>query len=239
MIETLLPAAASFEMFSDAPESRMFSSEAAIVANAAAQRRREFGTVRYCARQALRKIGVPAVPILPDTNGAPRWPVGVVGSLTHCRGYRAAVVARSPSLRGVGIDAEVHAGLPSAVPDLILRDEERAQLRNMADTYPYWHWDTILFCAKEALFKAWFPITRRWLDFLDVSVTVHPDGTFLAFVHTSLVAGIGPVFAGRWVVGSGLIVAATSVSQCQRETNGRAALSVTHVWHDHLVEAFA
>ena len=239
MIETLLPAAACFEMFSDVPESQMFPSEVAIVANAAAKRRREFSTVRYCARQALRKIGVPAVPILPDTDGAPRWPVGVVGSLTDCRGYRAAVVARSPALRGVGIDAEVDAALPPAVPDLILRDEERAQLQNMTNTYPHWHWDTILFCAKEAVFKAWFPITRSWLDFRDVSVTVRPSGTFLAFVHASLVARIGPVFAGRWVVRGGLIVAATSVSQCQGETTGRAALSVTHVWHDHVVEAFA
>jgi 4'-phosphopantetheinyl transferase EntD len=222
MIETLLPAAACFEMFTDVPEWQMFSSEAAIVANAAAKRRREFCTVRYCGREALRKIGASAAPILPDTDGTPRWPVGVVGSLTHCSGYRAAVVARSSALRGVGIDAEVDVALPPAVPDLVLRDEERAQLRTMAETYPHRHWDTILFCAKEAVFKAWFPITRSWLDFLDVSVTVRPAGTFLAFVHRSLLAGIGPVFAGRWVVGNGVIVAATSVSQRQRETTRRA-----------------
>ena len=76
MIETLVPASACAEMFSDAPESTMFSIEAAAVAGAVAERRREFGTVRYCARKALRQIGVPAVPILPDADGAPRWPVG-------------------------------------------------------------------------------------------------------------------------------------------------------------------
>ena len=49
MIETLAPAAACAEMFSDAPESTMFPIESAAVANAVAERRREFGTVRFCA----------------------------------------------------------------------------------------------------------------------------------------------------------------------------------------------
>src|SRR5918999_6186071 len=101
LIATLVPASASAEMFSDAPESTMFSTEAAAVANAVAERRREFGTVRHCARKALRQLGVPAVPILPDVDRAPRWPVGVVGSMTHCTGYRAAALARSAELCGV------------------------------------------------------------------------------------------------------------------------------------------
>src|SRR5918999_1922097 len=119
MIETLMPASACAEMFSDAPESTMFSIEAAAVEGAVAERRREFGTVRYCAREALLKIGVPAVPVLPDLDGAPQWPVGVVGSMTHCAGYRAAAVARSGRVFGVGIDAESHAAVPEAALDLI------------------------------------------------------------------------------------------------------------------------
>jgi 4'-phosphopantetheinyl transferase EntD len=214
MIETLVPASACTEMFSDAPESTMFSIEAAAVANAVAERRREFGTVRYCARKALLQIGVPAVPLLPDVDGAPRWPVGVVGSMTHCAGYRAAAVARSDELVGVGIDAEPHAALPHEALDLVLRDEERARLRALADGRPDLHWDRIVFCAKEAVYKAWFPLTRRWLDFADVTTTVYPDGTFWArlCVAGSRVAGIDlDVFGGRWLVGRGLVVAATSV----------------------------
>jgi 4'-phosphopantetheinyl transferase EntD len=217
MIETLMPAMVrADEMFSDAPESTMFSIEAAVVANAAAERRREFGTVRYCARNALLQIGVPAVPVLPDVDGAPRWPVGVVGSMTHCEGYRAAAVAPIGPVFGVGIDAEPHAAVPNVALDLILRDEERARLLMLADASPDLHWDRILFCVKEAVYKAWFPLTRRWLEFADVSTTVYPDGTFWArlCVRGSRVAGVDlNVFGGRWVVGRGLVVAATSVSQ--------------------------
>jgi 4'-phosphopantetheinyl transferase EntD len=216
MIETLVPAAACAEMFSDAPESTMFSIEAAAVAGAVAERRREFATVRSCARQALVQIGVPAVPILPDMDRAPRWPVGVVGSMTHCAGYRAAAVARSGELCGVGIDAEPHAAVPDAALDLVLRNEERARLLALADACPDLHWDRILFCAKEAVFKAWFPLTRRWLDFADVSTTVHLDGTFWARLRlrSPRVAGVDmDGFSGRWMVGRGLVLAATSVRQ--------------------------
>ncbi len=213
MIETLLPAAACSEMFSDAPESTMFAIEAAMVASAVAERRREFGTVRHCARRALREIGVPPVPILPDADGAPRWPAGVVGSMTHCTGYRAAVVARSRTLRSVGVDAEPDRALPAEVLDLIVQGEERDQLRALADAYPTRHWGTILFCAKEAIFKAWFPITRHWLDFLDVSVKVHRGGTFWAYLHASSTPGAEVTAIGRWTVGGGFIAAATSVRQ--------------------------
>jgi 4'-phosphopantetheinyl transferase EntD len=213
MIETLIPASASAEMFSDAPESTMFSAEAAAVAGAVAERRREFGTVRHCAREALRQIGVPAAPILPDADRAPRWPVGVVGSMTHCAGYRAAAVARSGDLRALGIDAEPHAALPDEALDLVLRDEERARLRALADASPDRHWDRIVFCAKEAVYKAWFPMTRRWLDFADVSATLNLDGTFVARLRVHDPHAELDSFGGRWMVGRGLVLAAASVSK--------------------------
>jgi 4'-phosphopantetheinyl transferase EntD len=218
MIEALLPALAYAEVFHDVPESTMFSVEVAVVKGAVAERRREFGTVRYCARKAMRKIGVPAVPILPDMDGAPRWPVGLVGSMTHCPGYRAAVVARSQDLCGVGIDAEPHAAVSATALDLILRDAERARLAALASARPDLHWDRILFCAKEAVYKAWFPLTRRWLEFEDVSVTAHLDGSFGARVRVPDARAEGvdlERFNGRWMVERGLIVAATSVSRAR------------------------
>jgi 4'-phosphopantetheinyl transferase EntD len=212
MIEAPVPTVGRAEMFSDVPESTLFPVEAAVVAAAAPQRRLEFAAVRYCARQALRQIGIPAAPILPDADRAPRWPAGVVGSMTHCAGYRAAVVARSDELWGIGIDAEPHGALPAAAADLILRVEERSRLRVLAEADPDLCWDRILFCAKEALFKACFPSTRRWLDFDDVSVTLHPEGTFRGHVVVSdprLASPNGHGLTGRWSVDRGLIATAS------------------------------
>jgi 4'-phosphopantetheinyl transferase EntD len=216
MIEPLIPDAASAEMQADVPEPTMFAGEAACVAGAPAGRRREFATVRCCARHALRRIGVGGVPILPDSERVPRWPAGVVGSMTHCEGYRGAAVARSDELGAIGIDAEPHGPLPDDALELLLRDEERAALATLADAEPTLHWDRIAFCAKEAVFKAWFPLTRRWLDFADVSTTVNPDGTFTAGL---LVRGVRvgdrdlEAFAGRWVVDRGLVATATSIPE--------------------------
>src|SRR5215475_9485627 len=103
MVETLVPESACADVYCDVAESTMFSTEASAIAHAAPGRRREFASVRHCARRALRRIGLPPAPILPDADGVPRWPTGVVGSMTHCEGYRAAVVARSGRVRGIGI----------------------------------------------------------------------------------------------------------------------------------------
>ncbi len=239
MIETLLPTASCSEMFSDAPEWTMFSVEAEIVADAVDERRREFGTVRACARQALREIGVPPVPILPDADGVPHWPAGVVGSMTHCPGYRAAVVARTQAMRSVGIDAEVDAALPAVMHDLIMLDEERAQLDAMAESKPERHWDRILFCAKEAVFKAWFPVTRTWLDYADVSVTLHPDNAFSALVHAYPAAAVGPAFVGRWTASNGIILAVTWIRQSLARAEVNRTFISGHAAAQSSVEAFA
>jgi 4'-phosphopantetheinyl transferase EntD len=63
--------------------------------------------------------------LLPGRSGAPRWPDGVVGSMTHCNGYRATVVAHSGRVRSLGIDAELHAPLPPVLR-VIARPEEAA-----------------------------------------------------------------------------------------------------------------
>ena len=214
-IQALLPASACVEMSGDVCESRLFAVEASSVVNAVAERRREFATVRHCARKALARIGVPGAPIVPDADGAPRWPAGVVGSLTHCEGYRAAAVAPSGGVRGLGIDAEPHDAIDAETLDLIARPDERAQLRALADAQPATHWDRILFCAKEAVYKAWFPLTRRWLDFDDVWVRLRADGTFLARVQVDEPRANGvdlSSFSGRWTVGGGLVLAATVFS---------------------------
>jgi 4'-phosphopantetheinyl transferase EntD len=215
MIERLLPAGVAFaEAFSDVPESTLDPIEASVIARALTKRRREFATGRHCARQALDQLGVPPAPLLPGEGGAPQWPDGVVGSLTHCDGYRAVVVARSGAVYALGIDAEPHEQLPDTVLRMIARPEEVIMLAKRTATDSTVCWGRLLFCAKEAVYKAWFPLARRRLTFREVSVVVAADGTLLARLLVD-----GPVvaahkltrFSGRWLVDRGLIVAVVSV----------------------------
>jgi 4'-phosphopantetheinyl transferase EntD len=215
VIEKLMPAGvASRETTEDAPESTMFPEEAAHVGKAVDKRRREYATVRNCARLAMADLGLPPVPLLTGERGAPRWPDGVVGSMTHCAGYRAAVVALSSTVHTVGIDAEPHDTLPEGVENAIALDEERAMLTRLAAADPGIHWDRMLFCAKEAVYKAWFPLTRKWLGFEEALITLTPDGTFEArlLVPGPVVAGAQVAgFSGRWLVGDGLIITAIAL----------------------------
>jgi 4'-phosphopantetheinyl transferase EntD len=178
-----------------------------------AKRRNEFITVRYCARLALEELGVPPVPILKGEKGEPCWPDGVVGSLTHCEGFRGAAVGRIDTARSVGIDAEPHDVLPKGVLDAISLPAERSELGALPNGL---HWDRILFCAKEATYKAWFPVTHRWLGFEDAHITFTVDnggttGGFASEVLIDPAALSGPplnTLRGRWSVRDGLALTA-------------------------------
>lgn len=216
LLSGVLPATtglAAAEVYRDPPDLMPLPDEEPLVAKSVAKRRNEFVTVRYCARQALGELGVEPVPILKGEKGEPCWPGGIVGSLTHCEGYRGAVVARQAEVRSVGIDAEPHGVLPDGVLDAISLPAERAELQQLPSGL---HWDRILFCAKEATYKAWYPVTHRWLGFEDAHIVFDVDdtGTAGGFVSRVLIdpaAEHGPpleTLAGRWSVRDGLALTA-------------------------------
>lgn len=204
---------AAAEMYTDPPELAPLPEEEPLVARAVAKRRNEFVTARHCARLALGELGVAPVPILKGEKGEPCWPDGVVGSLTHCTGFRGAVVGRRGGVRAVGIDAEPHDVLPTGVLDAISLPVERAELAALPAGL---HWDRILFCAKEATYKAWFPLTRRWLGFEDAHIVFGVDsggvsGGFESRILIDPAARSGPplpTLTGRWSVRDGLTLTA-------------------------------
>lgn len=217
MIEKILPArVACADAFTDPPDVVLFPEEEALLARAVDRRRREFATARDCARRALAGLGVAPAPILRGDRGAPQWPPGIVGSITHCAGYRAAAVARAGDFLTVGLDAEPDDALPDGVLDLVSLPDERARLRDLAAAAPGTRWDRLLFSAKESVYKAWFPLAGRWLGFEDADITINPaDGTFEARLLVSATAAGGlPLrgFTGSWLSCDGLIMTAIAPS---------------------------
>lgn len=215
----ILPVGVAFaESFGELGPLQPFPGEAHLIERAVAKRRQDFMGARQCARQALAQLGEPEVAIGRGERGMPVFPPAVVGSLTHCEGYRAAVLAHRLRFRTIGIDAEPHEPLPEGVLDSVSLPAEREWL---AANETGLHLDRLLFCAKEATYKAWFPVTLRWLGFEDAQVTVGVDGTGSAgsFHSTLLVPGDvvdsgAPLtgFDGRWRIVSGLILTAVVVS---------------------------
>ncbi|GGO32749.1 4'-phosphopantetheinyl transferase family protein [Micromonospora parathelypteridis] len=217
MIENLLPAGTSVsETFRDLDDEAVFPGEEAAVAQAVESRRREFVTARRCAREALAGLGVAPTPIVPGPRREPTWPTGVVGSITHCAGYRGAAVAARTSLASLGIDAEPHAALPTGVLDAVTLPAERRRLAELTERLPATCWDRLLFSAKESVYKAWYPLTHRMLGFDEAELTV--DAAAGVFTARLLVPGTrvdGALaltgFTGRWLIKDDLILTAVTV----------------------------
>lgn len=209
---------AAAELFADPPGLRPHPQEEHLVARAVDKRRREFAGARHCARQAMRTLGVDPAPVLRGEKGDPIWPRGLVGSLTHCDGYRGAVLGYALQIRSLGIDAEPHDVLPDGVLPAVSLDVEREWLASAGDDL---HWDRLLFCAKEATYKAWFPLTKRWLGFEDAHITFERDTTADAVTGTfhsrllvpgdTLDGDVLTGFDGRWLIADGLVLTAITV----------------------------
>ncbi|MFD5654863.1 4'-phosphopantetheinyl transferase [Streptomyces sp. NPDC127039] len=223
MIRELLPPGTEVvEVYGDPPQARLHPAEEPLVAHAVESRRREFTTVRHCARTALARFGFAGPPLLPGRRGAPRWPDGIVGSMTHCAGYRAAAVAWASATAALGIDAEPDLPLPAGMLETVSLREERARMPRLRAAVTGIAWDRLLFSAKEAVYKAWFPLTGRVLDFpeADLVFAVPPpgvrQGTFRArlLVPGPLLGGRPvAVFEGRWTAVGGLLASAVVVAQ--------------------------
>jgi 4'-phosphopantetheinyl transferase EntD len=224
MIDRLVPPTVAVASTRADVEAEPFPEEARALGRAVETRRREFVTGRACARQALARLGRAPVAIPSGPRGEPLWPPGVVGSITHCRGYRACAVAEAADLRSVGIDAEVDAPLPEGVLDEVAFGRERAMVARAGASVCL---DRLLFSAKEAIYKAWFPVAERWLGFEDVELTIDVAGG--AFRAELLVPG--PVvdgrrlteLHGRWCARDGLVATAAFLPADDGPTRMRKA----------------
>lgn len=124
----------------------------------------EFAAGRQCAHEALRALGVAPAPLLRRSDRRPEWPTGTVGSISHCRGFSAAVVARTDNMRSVGLDVEVAGAVePDLWPRILTPEEHRwleAQPAGMRRLLA-----SIFFSAKESFYKCQYGVTGRFLEF--------------------------------------------------------------------------
>ncbi|MFB8071271.1 4'-phosphopantetheinyl transferase family protein [Streptomyces californicus] len=235
MIERLLPDDVSCAATREetVPDGTLFPEEEALMARSVAKRRNDFATARACARRAMAGLGLPPVAVLHGHRGKPLWPEGIVGSLTHCHGYRAAALAREQDVLSLGIDAEPHAPLPEGVRELVTLPAERERIGPQAEEGSgALHWDRVLFSAKESVFKTWYPVTGVELDFVEADLTMHQEndpggggtpgaarGTFTARLLLTDPA-LPTTLRGRWRIEDGVIATAVLVRPNWREEGG-------------------
>lgn len=215
MLDQILPTRVVVAATRGDSDVSLFPEEEWIVRHAIESRRREFATARACARDALVRLGVPSQAIPAGPQGNPIWPPRVVGSISHCDDYRVAAVAHERDFVTIGIDVEPNQPLPDGVLEFIASADEVEQVRQWLRDAPTLCWDRLLFSIKEAVYKAWFPLTARSLGFEDAAITV--DRACQEFSVQLPAAGFPRCGAeqfhlsGRWLIVNGLVAAAIAL----------------------------
>ena len=157
-------------------EASLFSAEWDAVTKGRAARRADFAAGRASAREALGALGAPMIAMPVGQGGAPVWPDGFVGSITHTDAFCATVAARAHHAISLGLDAEsaepLAPGLEGRVcgPGDYPPSKSRVTCADVA-------WPKLVFSIKEAFYKCQYPLTRRFLDFRAATVSFAPAQT--------------------------------------------------------------
>jgi 4'-phosphopantetheinyl transferase EntD len=149
-------------LISPGDEHALLDEEAGSIASTVVAARRASGAARIVARELLAQLGHSRALLPKSASGEPIWPAGIAGSLAH--DDEVAVAAVGPQRDVGGIDVEPAALLPPDMLELIATPQE---LHKIADD-PLC--GKLLFAAKEAVYKAVYPLERVFLEFRDIEV---------------------------------------------------------------------
>jgi 4'-phosphopantetheinyl transferase EntD len=157
-----------------AQDAALWDEEAAAVARAVPKRRTEFAAGRSAARAAIAEIGFAPAAIPQGDDRAPIWPSGVSGSIAHCDNCCVSVVALKAYHQTLGIDIEPATPLAPDLVAVICTPTERAWLAGEPDPGLA---AKMIFSAKEAVYKAQYPLTGKVIGFDAVTLDM-TDGAF-------------------------------------------------------------
>ena len=153
--------------------SALLPEEASLLSGKAVQKRRtEFALGRAAAREALAGLGFPEpLPVLRGAGREPRWPEGVVGSITHCGELAIAVAAKQEGVKSIGIDLEDVERITEEIVDVVANAAERRWVFGGEDSKTRL---AMLFSAKESVYKTIYPLEHRFFDFHAVELSWLP-----------------------------------------------------------------
>ena len=214
MLERVFPSDVIVVEAAEASEAtELHPEEAAQLGRVSEQRRHEFAAGRACARLALERLGLPAAaPLLSRPDRSPAWPEGAVGSISHCQGGCAAAVGLASRYAALGLDLEREGRTRPELARRICTPAERARLDHFEGLDAL----GLIFSSKEAVYKAWHPLTGIHLGFQDVEIDLEPEnGRF----HARLLSAAPPQargharLEGRFVVAGGLLAAGVALAR--------------------------
>jgi len=118
----------------------------------------------------MRSVAAIEVPIGPARE--PIWPSGLIGSISHSATFAAALVDTLGPRQGVGIDLERVIGPDDygALLGVVVNEAELNYLHTLTGNWPLEQLLTLVFSAKESLFKGAYAAVGRYFDFSAVQL---------------------------------------------------------------------
>jgi 4'-phosphopantetheinyl transferase EntD len=154
--------------------SLLFPDEARDLGRAVPARIQEFAAGRLSARRALAEFGFADFPLRVNGDRRPRWPDAIVGSITHTAGFCGAVVAQRRQFLAIGLDTEIVGRVTPEIWQTICTPEESSWLHALGEPEQS-RCAALVFSAKESFYKCQYGVTRQWLEFDDVTLSL-PSG---------------------------------------------------------------
>jgi len=151
-------------LISPGDENALLPAEAGAFAGSVVTVRRASGAARVAARMLLAQFGMPDAGLPRSSAGPPIWPEGITGSLAHDARVAVAAVGLRRDVAAIGIDVEPAEDLPAGLIDLIATPPEQAMIAGVR------FGGRLLFVAKEAAYKAVYPLDQTFLEHHDVAV---------------------------------------------------------------------
>lgn len=135
------------------------------LSHAITKRRAEFVAGRYLARKALTALGSDETTVGIGSNRTPIWPEPFIGSISHSDNFVICAVVNKNDVKKIGIDVEniLTPKVATEIVSSILIEAEYDLVGSRINPTPVVL--TIIFSAKESLFKALYPEVGHYFDF--------------------------------------------------------------------------
>lgn len=214
MLDKIVPSSVSLKIADDEMWDKSLSEqEESYLINSVEKRKREFRAGRNAAKEALKQIGCTGEIVIPvGEMRQPVWPNGFTGSISHTNNYCAAVIARRRDYLSIGIDVEASSPLEPDLHKLICTKTERDWLKSQVKPAEL---AKLIFCIKEAIFKAYYPIYSVFFEFQDAEVFINlSTNEFKADIRQ---VESMPAFhcGGRFSIGGDIVCAFLGVENSQ------------------------
>ncbi len=164
------------------------------------KRKIEFLNGRYCARKALEQLKFNQYyDIAINKNRSPKWPSGIVGSISHSKPLCVAITGLKKNYNSLGVDIENVDAVNSDIQDIIFTKTEIELYQNKR-----FDWKTLVFSAKESIYKFINPLCNKYIDFKDVDVIISSDNKFeVEFCNPNL---INYSISGRYFIDENFVI---------------------------------